>query len=152
MSGFNFEIVPLGDLIKRGLRAETNHSRPLVLVVDDECVIADTLVSILTGRGYAAIAAYDAESALDLISVIPPELLISDVVLPGMSGIQLAIAIKSIVPECRILLFSGQAATVDLLNAARSAGHDFTVLAKPIHPADLLAHISGLDTRFQSSI
>jgi hypothetical protein len=53
------------------------------------------------------------------------------------------------VPDCRVLLFSGQAVTVNILTAARDAGHNFTVLAKPIHPGDLLASISELDMRLR---
>jgi CheY-like chemotaxis protein len=62
--------------------------------------------------------------------------------MPGMSGIDLAIAIRQAVPDCKVLLFSGQAATADLLADAREAGHNFTTLEKPIHPKDLLAYIS----------
>ncbi len=133
---------------REGLTAATDH-RPVVLVVDDERVIADALAAILRSRSFAAMGAYDAESALDLARVIPPELLISDVILPGMNGIDLAIAMKKAVRDCRVLLFSGHAANVDLLASARDAGHDFTILAKPIHPAELLARISELEMRPQ---
>lgn len=149
MPEFKFETVPLDEIIRKGLTAEPSRHHPVILVVDDERVIADTLVAILTNQGFAAMTAYDAESALDLIRVIPPELLLSDVVLPGMSGIDLAIATKEAVSDCKVLLFSGQAATVNLLAAARDAGHDFTVLAKPLHPADLLANIRKLDAGFR---
>jgi DNA-binding response OmpR family regulator len=73
---------------------------------------------------------------------MPPELLISDVVLPGMSGIDLAIALKRIYPDCRIILFSGQEATSDLLASANSRGHHFSLLKKPIHPTELLARVT----------
>ncbi len=149
MSALNFETVSLDEITKNGLTAEASPHRPVILVVDDERVIADTLAAILTRRGFAAMQAYDAESALDLSRVIPPELLLSDVVLPGKCGIELAIAMKDAVPDCKVLLFSGQATTVDLLAAARDAGHDFTVLAKPVHPTDLLANIRKLDEKFR---
>jgi DNA-binding response OmpR family regulator len=148
MPGLNLETVPLEELTRRNLTVETDPDHPVILVVDDERVIADTLAAILTSHGFAAIAAYDAESALDFAGVVPPDLLLSDVVLPGMNGIDLAIAMKGRVRDCSVLLFSGQAATADLLASARDAGHDFTVLDKPIHPADLLAHIRKLDMRF----
>jgi DNA-binding NtrC family response regulator len=83
------------------------------------------------------------KSALEIARVIPPELLLSDVVMPEMTGIELAIAVVQSVPDCKVLLFSGQAATVNLLADARAAGHDFTTLRKPIHPTDLLACITG---------
>lgn len=60
-----------------------------------------------------------------------------------MSGIELAITIKRIFPDCKILLFSGQAATIDLLNNAKNAGHHFTLLNKPIHPRELLSRVQS---------
>ena len=149
MPARNFETVPLDEITRKGLTAEPNPHRPVILVVDDEHVIADTLATILRIQGFAAMPAYDAESALELSRVIPPELLLSDVALPGKSGIELAIAIKDAVPDCRVLLFSGQAATVNLLAGARHTGRDFTVLAKPLHPTDLLANIRELDAKFR---
>lgn len=139
-----FEIVPVAELSARGLKRDSHKLRPVALVVDDERIIADTLVAILCAKGFAAFAAYDAESALEMARVIPPELLISDVVMPGRNGIDLAIDIQRTVPDCRVLLFSGQAATMDMLNLARRAGHEFALISKPVHPTDLLVHISKL--------
>jgi DNA-binding response OmpR family regulator len=120
---------------------EADSYRPVVLVVDDECIIADTLTAILNRSGYAALPAYDGESALESILLRPPELLVSDVILPGMSGIELAVAVRRVFPDCKVLLFSGQASTSDLLASASSRGHHFSLLTKPIHPTDLLARI-----------
>jgi DNA-binding response OmpR family regulator len=117
--------------------------RPSILVVDDESSIADTLAEILVRSGYAARAVYDADSALEASLLNPPEMLISDVVLPGMSGIDLAITMRRIFPDCKIILFSGQASTADLLAAANREGHQFVLLNKPVHPTDLLARISA---------
>lgn len=122
--------------------ADTSAYRPVVLVVDDESAIADTLCEILSRSGYAAMAAYDGNDALETALVTPPEMLITDVVLPGMSGIELAITIRRIFPDCKILLFSGQASTADLLASAKGQGHHFTLLSKPVHPRDLLAYVS----------
>jgi DNA-binding response OmpR family regulator len=138
-----FEAVPIAEILAKGLEKAPTH-RTVVLIVDDEPVIADTLAAILTHHGFAAMSAYDAETALELAAVIPPELLISDVMMPGRSGVDLAIAIKEAVPDCQVLLFSGQASTVDLLHSAREAGHDFTVLGKPVHPTELLTQIFNL--------
>jgi DNA-binding response OmpR family regulator len=122
--------------------ADTSAYRPVVLVVDDESAIADTLTEILSRSGYAAIAAYDGNDALENALLTPPELLITDVVLPGMSGIELAITMRRIFPDCKILLFSGQACTADLLTSAKREGHHFTMLSKPVHPRELLAHVA----------
>lgn len=60
-----------------------------------------------------------------------------------MSGIELSITIKRIFPDCKILLFSGQAATTNLMANAHTAGHHFTLLNKPIHPKDLLQRVQA---------
>jgi CheY-like chemotaxis protein len=116
--------------------------RHRVLVVDDEVVIADTLSKILSLRGYSATAAYDGDSALESALLEPPDLLLSDVILPGMNGIELAYTIKRVYPDCKILLFSGQAPTVDLMASSYRAGHRFTLLSKPMAPDALLAMIA----------
>lgn len=122
--------------------ADTTPYRPTVLVVDDESAIADTVAAILSRSGYAVMTAYDGPEALEIALLSPPELLITDVSLPGMSGIELAITIRRIFPDCRILLFSGHVATADLLAGAQRAGHTFTLLSKPVHPKDLLAWVA----------
>ena len=116
-----------------------------VFVVDDEKCIADTLAAILQSRGYEATAFYNAESALAQCELLSPELVISDVVMPGMSGVDMAVLIRETHPTCKILLFSGHAGTADILEAARKKGHDFELLAKPVHPKDLLAKLNPVD-------
>ena len=114
-----------------------------VLVVDDEQVIADTLARILDLNGYEASAVYTGTSAVETAKTTQPDLIISDVVMPDMNGIEAAIKIREILPNCKILLFSGQAATADLLEEARARGHEFEILTKPVHPSDLLAKLKG---------
>jgi CheY-like chemotaxis protein len=113
-----------------------------VLVLDDETIIADTLAAILSLNGYESAAVYRGEDAVERSRSFRPELVIADVVMPGMNGIEAAIAIRKMLPACKILLFSGQAATADLLQEARRSGHDFDILSKPVHPDELLAKIS----------
>jgi CheY-like chemotaxis protein len=116
--------------------------RQRVLVVDDEAITADTIAKILSLGGYSATAAYDSEGALESALVKPPDLLLTDVILPGMNGIELAQTVKRVFPECKVLLFSGQASTVDFLAAAHRAGHSFTLLSKPVPPEELLAQVA----------
>ena len=110
-----------------------------VLIVDDERVIADSLVAIFSANGHEARAAYSAEDAIEKMSVWRPELAIIDVCLPLMNGIELAVIIQASDPECHCTLFSGQASTWDLLEEARHEGHDFDILPKPVPPAELLS-------------
>jgi CheY-like chemotaxis protein len=115
--------------------------KPRVLVVDDEQVIADTLAKILDLNGYEASAVYSGTAAVESARSLQPDLVISDVIMADMNGIEAAIHIRGFLPTCKILLFSGQAATADLLENARAQGHEFEILAKPVHPADLLAKL-----------
>jgi CheY-like chemotaxis protein len=113
-----------------------------VFVVDDEHVIAETLATILKQRGYAASSFTNPLDALYAAQTDAPDLLISDVMMPQLSGVDLAIRVKASVPTCNVLLFSGQAQTADLLESPRQQGHDFKLLTKPIHPSDLLHEIA----------
>ena len=117
--------------------------KPRVLVVDDEQVIADTLAKILDLNGFEASAVYTGTAAVETARSIEPDLIISDVIMPDMNGIEAAISIRNFLPGCKILLFSGQAATADLLETARAQGHEFEIIAKPIHPSDLLAKLKS---------
>jgi DNA-binding NtrC family response regulator len=138
------EVIPLTEVPSNGQVHGAAPLRPVVLVVDDEHVIADSLSVILSKSGFSVITAYDGESALELANVVPPELLLSDVMMgPGMDGIELATTLIKAYPDCKVLLFSGHAATRDLLDKARGDGHNFTLLSKPLHPSDLLERIKN---------
>jgi CheY-like chemotaxis protein len=119
------------------------QTKPKVLVVDDERVIADTLAIILNQHGFEASAVYTGTAAVERAKSVRPDLVISDVIMPDMNGIEAAIHIRKFLPGCKILLFSGQAATADLLENARAQGHEFEILAKPVHPQDLLSKLKA---------
>ncbi len=114
-----------------------------VIVVDDEPIIADTLVNILNGEGHSAISVSDGASAVKWAEMVRPDAIVSDVIMPGMNGIETAVAVMRMLPRCRVILFSGQAASVDLLERARQEGHFFEVLAKPIDPEILLQKLNA---------
>jgi CheY-like chemotaxis protein len=116
-------------------------NKPKVLVADDERVIADSLAMILNQSGFQALVAYTGERALEMAAEFEPDMLISDVIMGGLNGIDAAIRIREMLPSIKILLFSGQAATADLLEKARAQGYEFEILAKPVHPQDLLAKL-----------
>ena len=121
--------------------AEVLEGRPRVMVVDDEPLVADTLAMILTHAGYRAMRAYDAKTALEMASVRAPDLLISDVAMPQMNGVELALGMVSMVPACKVVLFSGHARSVDLMRAY-DAGYDFPLMAKPMHPSEMLGQVA----------
>lgn len=114
-----------------------------VLIADDERIIADALATILSHFGYQTTAAYDGKAALESAVVFEPDFLVTDVTMPVMNGIELAIRIREMLPACKVILFSGMAATSDLVEDAKSRGHCFEVLSKPVQPKVLLAYLSG---------
>lgn len=115
-----------------------------VLIVDDEKNIADTVALILQDAGYVAKPAYNSSVALSMTPEHAPDLIISDVVMPGMNGIELAITTRRQYPHCIVLLLSGQAASADMLEDARARGYDFELLAKPLEPEDLLKKVADV--------
>ena len=114
-----------------------------VLIVDDEPVIADSLACALGDFGYDATAVYNGQAALVSAAVLNPDVLITDVVMPGMNGIEAGIQIRRMLPSCRIILLSGQAATCDLARDAKVRGHHFEIVTKPVHPRAMLAYLTG---------
>ena len=113
-----------------------------VLVVEDDAVVADTLVEILNQSGYAAIAAYDGTDAVETALLVPPDLVIADAALHGMSGIDVAKELRTKLPEVKIVLLDGDEAAAHAL-AGKVAELAFAVVEKPVQPAVLLAKVSA---------
>ncbi len=120
---------------------DRNTPAPRILVVDDEVLIADTIVQILNRNGFIAEAVYSGKEAVERAHSYCPELVLSDVLMPNVDGVEAAIQIRKLCPDTRIVLFSGQAATVEILARARERGHTFELLPKPIHPTQLIKHL-----------
>lgn len=115
-----------------------------VLVVDDEHLITDTICAILNANGFNAIGAYNGIEALQAATDLHPEVVLSDVLMPKMSGVDLGIQLRSQFPEMKIILLSGQASTSMMIQRAEADGHHFTLFPKPIHPEDLIARLRNL--------
>lgn len=113
----------------------------LILVVDDEPAILMTAAAILDMQGYKTATASDGVTALERALELKPDLVLSDVVMPRMNGVELAIELKQKLPSTPVLLFSGNLATADILEAARTRGHDFRILAKPVPMDELLTEV-----------
>jgi DNA-binding NtrC family response regulator len=115
-----------------------------ILVVEDEAAIADTLAIILSTRGYQVRVAYTAEKAIEVIAGWQPDVAVVDVMLPQMNGIDFSIILKDNYPACRVLLYSGQPDAAALVEEAVRKGHQFPILAKPVHPDLMVNTIESL--------
>jgi CheY-like chemotaxis protein len=121
-----------------------------VLIADDEQVIADSLAEILARYGYPTTAAYSGAMAVEVAGSFRPDVIISDVVMPGMNGFEAGRLIREMIPSCRIILFSGQALVPELLDTFKSEGPGFEILSKPVEPKVLLAYLSGAVAGFNA--
>lgn len=110
-----------------------------IFVVDNEHMIAWSLAEILNNRGFDATPFTKPMEALNATRQGQVDLLISDILMPGMSGTELAVQVLEHRPDCKVVLFSGQAGIGDVLEIAEK--HRFEVLLKPVHPEALLKRI-----------
>ncbi len=119
-------------------RMHETNPKIKVLIADDERVIADTLAMILNQDGFDARAVYSCVKALELAPSFQPDMLISDVIMSELDGVQAAIRMRAILPDIRVFLLSGQSATAELVEKANASDYGFEVLVKPVHPQELL--------------
>ena len=126
--------------------------KPTILVVDDQEIIADTTAEILNRFGFRAVRTYDAQTALQIAAKLKPDFLLTDVSMPIMNGVELAIVISKLLPATKILLFSGQAGVSDIVREGEEKGYVFDVVAKPIHPEKLMEHLRKLCTSSASTV
>lgn len=109
-----------------------------ILIADDERTIADTLATIVEMHGFEARTAYDGQEAVEMARSWRPHILLTDVLMPVMGGVEAAMAICEMLPDCRVVLLSGLASVGDLTNEVRQQGLGFEILRKPIPPEELL--------------
>ena len=126
---------------KKSESVKSRRKKVTVVVVDDERVIADTTKEILKRSGFDAHCAYDGHSGLELAIQLSPDFVLTDVVMPNMNGVQLAIALSKALPATEILLLSGQAGVTEILDRGRREGYTFELIAKPVHPEKLLQRL-----------
>lgn len=116
-----------------------------IFVVDDELVIASSLARILRYQGFDDVFYFtNPLKALEAVEAKTPDLLITDVVMLPLTGLELAMKMQTICPVCKIILFSGSSSTSQLLEIAKGEGYDFEVLAKPVPPNVLMTKIRSV--------
>jgi CheY-like chemotaxis protein len=122
-------------------------AQPKILVVDDERLLADTTTAILGRAGFIAKTAYDGFGALEMMASFHPDYLLTDIMMPAMNGVELAIAVTKMYPGTKIMLFSGQAGISEIMEKCKMEGFEFQLLAKPVHPSKLVEGLKSLGNR-----
>lgn len=112
-----------------------------ILVVDDEIDIADFIGDYLTGEGYEVIKAYDGINALDKIRQDLPDLVVLDVMLPGMDGFEVCkqIRAESAIP---VLMVTAKDRDVDKIVGLEIGADDY--IPKPFNPRELIARVKAI--------
>lgn len=106
-----------------------------IIVIEDDETLADNIREFLERQGYEAIACGTAESALDMIRSIEPDLVLSDYNLPGMSGTDLVTRVSEIDPQIKAVMMTGDDRVQTAVDAMKAGAFDY--LTKPIALAEL---------------
>ena len=117
------------------------NNKQRIFVVDDERIIAQTIAMILRWQGFVVESFTDPIEALEASRVQAPDLLVTDIWMQVLSGIDLAIQVRKGCPNIKVLLLSGQAETSKMREKFREDGQEFDLLLKPIHPRELLSRV-----------
>jgi DNA-binding response OmpR family regulator len=135
----HFPTVPLEVALQKVSNDATESILPLALVVDDEPLVLETVRLIFNSNGLSVVTATNGLEALEMACLMPPDILISDVVMPGLNGFDLAVEVQNTLPECDIILITGEPSTWNRAVEYHALGYDFITLIKPVHPTQLLA-------------
>ena len=114
-----------------------------IMVVDDDLVTARFMVHVLGKRGgFEVCHAPDSQAALDMARSQAWDLVITDVEMPGMSGLELLRALREISPDLPVAVITGHASVDYAVQAIRSDADEF--LEKPVHPDELITTATAL--------
>ena len=118
-----------------------------ILVVDDDTRITDLLRRILAYEGYSVTVAASGTEALDRSLERPPDLVVLDIMLPGLDGFEVARRLRAAGDHVPILMLTARDAVVDRVQGLEMGADDY--LVKPFAPEELLARVKALLRRSQ---
>lgn len=107
-----------------------------VLVVDDDPTVRDVLTTLLGFDGFEVAAAPDGPTALQLAKTLDPDIVLLDVVMPGLNGLEVCRALRDGSPATRIVMLTGRGTAEDELDGVAAGAHAY--LRKPFSPLELL--------------
>src|SRR5947208_3237227 len=115
-----------------------------ILVVDDQRAIAEMMTGVLQGRGYEVLTAFDGETALRQVHAERPDLVVSDILMPGMDGYELCRRVRSdpLTALLPIVLVTSLDPQAERINGLEAGADDF--LSKPVNWEELFARVKSL--------
>jgi two-component system alkaline phosphatase synthesis response regulator PhoP len=131
-----------------GLEHETSAAPARVLVVDDERSIVDLVRGYLEREGYDVHSAFDGPSALDLVRDLKPDVVVLDVMLPGIDGIEVCRQLRRD-SDAYVLMLTARAEEVDRIIGLTVGADDY--LTKPFSPRELVARVRAMLRRPRNS-
>ncbi|HEX6576019.1 MAG TPA: sigma-54 dependent transcriptional regulator [Gemmatimonadaceae bacterium] len=116
---------------------QAQETRPTVLIIDDESAIVDTLRILLKNEGFAAHVAFGGKQGIDQIAAIGPDIIISDIRMPGFTGLDVLSAAKAHDPDIPVILMTAQASLQSAISAVNDGA--FHYVQKPFQNDALVA-------------
>lgn len=116
-------------------------TKPKVLVIDDDRMVADTLAEILRLHGFFPIPLYSGEEAVSFVERFRPDIVLSDIRMHHVDGIEAARMIRELHPECRVILFTATSLNTTTKQAIERSGFEF--LQRPLHPQNVISTLRG---------
>lgn len=129
-----------------GRKVHQSHSKGHISIVDDDEAIVYALTRLMRHGGYSAAGFTAVRDARIGIEHRAPDLLISDIAMPEVSGIDFAIEVTERFPKCKVLLFSARLDAQEMVEDMTRHGYCFSVAMKPLDPRDLMKMVRKLLT------
>lgn len=124
--------------------------RPLrILIVDDEHAIASSLATILRTHGFEANSVYSGYSAIETAFEWLPDVVISDIRMPGINGVDAVLSMARQLPNSKFLLFSGHLPSHETVSRAHQQGLRFVFLPKPVRPQCVVEFLNVCETELR---
>lgn len=116
----------------------TLGANPVVLTIDDDQAVRESLANFLEDFGYGVLQAEDGEHGLEVFAAEHPDLILVDLRMPRMDGLQVLARIQELSPETPVMVVSGAGDIRDVVEALRRGAWDY--LVKPIQDMNILLH------------
>jgi len=119
-----------------------------VLVVDDEAPLVNLVTGYLQREGFEVLSAYDGPAALDLVRTHQPEVVLLDVMLPGLDGIEVCRQLRQF-SDAYVLMLTARTEEIDRIVGLSVGADDY--VTKPFSPRELVARVKAMLRRPRSS-